>query len=264
MPNEPGPERCPIRRAIPGSIEQREFVYTRHGTVDILTFLEVHTRRMEAAIPEANEAGHLIPVLEAFRREHDRLPGDFLALDGGGSQIADETTHDFAGCGGRWRPRLTPTHASWLHQGEIHNHAFGLPRLKRGSWTGREEYIAHVMASWPEYNRLYAHPFEWTWTNQWLACSYAGAGPFVQAGAGERCAAGSRSTPPEFLALLMSGDTYGGAPCEGDRHAFRAGTPLDEADRAGTGASAEEGTQSIGAIAGPMVGPMGMLGHPPR
>ena len=24
----------------------------------------------------------------------------------------------------------------------------------------------HVAASWPEYNRLYAHPFEWTWTNQ--------------------------------------------------------------------------------------------------
>jgi hypothetical protein len=29
------------------------------------------------------------------------------------------------------------------------------------------------MASWQEYNRLYAHPFEWTWTNpkmrQWYA-----------------------------------------------------------------------------------------------
>jgi hypothetical protein len=38
-------------------------------------------------------------------------------------------------------------------------------KLKRGSWTSREAYIAHVMASWPEYNRLYAHPIEWTWTN---------------------------------------------------------------------------------------------------
>jgi hypothetical protein len=26
--------------------------------------------------------------------------------------------------------------------------------------------LAHIMASWPEYNRLYAHPFEWIWTNQ--------------------------------------------------------------------------------------------------
>ena len=39
-------ERVPIRRAIPGSIEQREFEYVRHGTVNLLTFLLVHTGRM--------------------------------------------------------------------------------------------------------------------------------------------------------------------------------------------------------------------------
>jgi hypothetical protein len=27
--------------------------------------------------------------------------------------------------------------------------------LRRGSWTCRVEYIAHVITSWPEYNRLY-------------------------------------------------------------------------------------------------------------
>jgi hypothetical protein len=35
--------RDPIRRAIPGSIEQREFDYTRHGTVNMLVFLVVHS-----------------------------------------------------------------------------------------------------------------------------------------------------------------------------------------------------------------------------
>ena len=34
-------ERNPIRRAIPGSIEQQEFDYTRHGTVNMLVFLVV-------------------------------------------------------------------------------------------------------------------------------------------------------------------------------------------------------------------------------
>ena len=52
----------------------------------------------------------------------------------------------------------------------------------------------------------------------------------------------------------MTGDTYGKAPREGDRHSFRAGTPLDEADRAGTGASADDGAQSIEARAGPITG----------
>ena len=44
--------------------------------------------------------------------------------------------------------------------------AFESRYLKRDSWAGRQELIEHVLASGPEYNRRYAHPFEWTWTNQ--------------------------------------------------------------------------------------------------
>jgi hypothetical protein len=149
MPTEQGRERCPIRRAIPGSVEQREFEDTRHGPVQILTFLMVHTGRREAAIREANDAVHLIPALEVFRRQPHRLRGVFQVLDGGGSLIAGERTRSFARCGGWERPRLTPAHASWLNQGEILNHVLGL----------------HVMASWPEDNRLYAHPFKRTRRN---------------------------------------------------------------------------------------------------
>src|SRR6516165_12371815 len=54
MPNKQVLERTPTRRAIPGSIEQREFEYTRHGTVCILMFLVVHTGLMEAACLGAN------------------------------------------------------------------------------------------------------------------------------------------------------------------------------------------------------------------
>jgi hypothetical protein len=45
-------------------------------------------------------------------------------------------------------------------------HAFGDRYLKRNSWHDREEFIRHVAEAWPEYNERYAHPFEWTWTNQ--------------------------------------------------------------------------------------------------
>lgn len=166
MPNKQVLERRPIRRAIPGWIEQQEFEYIRHGTVNLLTLLVVHSGRMEAMILAGNDAEHYIPALEAFRQEHRHLRGIFLVQDGGGSHIAAETTAYLDGCRGWWHPRLTPAHASWLNQGELLNHAFGDRYLKRGSWASRDEYIAHVMASWPEYNRLYAHPFEWTWTNQ--------------------------------------------------------------------------------------------------
>ncbi len=67
--------------------------------------------------------------------------------DGGASHIAAKTADYFAECGGWWRPRFTPAHASWLNQGELLNHAFGCRYLERGSWSSREEYIAHVAAS---------------------------------------------------------------------------------------------------------------------
>lgn len=67
---------------------------------------------------------------------------------------------------GWWKPRYTPANVSWLDQAEILIHAFKHHYLKRDSWKSQEEFRSHVMASWPEYNHRYAHPFEWTWTNQ--------------------------------------------------------------------------------------------------
>jgi hypothetical protein len=173
MPNLQVLEREPIRRAIPGHIEQQEFEYTRHGTVNLLLFLVVHTGRMEVAVLGANDAAHYIRALRQFRRRHRGLEGVFLIQDGGASHIAGATADYVEGCRGWWRPRLTPAHASWLNQAEMLVKAFRGRYLKRGSWVQREQFVEHVLASWPEYNELYAHPFEWTWTNnqmrQWFA-----------------------------------------------------------------------------------------------
>ncbi|MFL5350648.1 MAG: IS630 family transposase, partial [Hyalangium sp.] len=58
----------------------------------------------------------------------------------------------------------TPPHASWLDQAELLLRAFAARYLQRGEWASRAELMAHLNASWPEYNRLYAHPFTWSWT----------------------------------------------------------------------------------------------------
>jgi hypothetical protein len=166
VPNFQVLERRPIRRSIPGSIEQQEFDYTRHGTVNLLAFLVVHTGRMRMVVLERNDAANYIPALEQFRCRHRGLRGVYLIHDGGPSHTAGATAAYFDGCHGWWRPRLTPARASWLDQAELLIHAFGDRYLKRGSWRDREEFIQHVMDSWPEYNDLYAHPFEWMWTNQ--------------------------------------------------------------------------------------------------
>lgn len=58
MPNLQALERTPIRRAIPGEIERQEFDYTRHGTVNLLAFLILHSGQMEACCPAHKDAAH--------------------------------------------------------------------------------------------------------------------------------------------------------------------------------------------------------------
>jgi transposase len=166
-------ERDPIRRAIPGSIEQQEFDYTRHGTVNMLVYLVVHTGLMELVFLAKNDAEHYLPELELFRQHHKELRGVFLIQDGGPSHTAGRTARYFAESGDWWKPRHTPANASWLNQAEILIHAFKYYYLKRTSWESQEEFKTHVLASWPEYNHRYAHPFEWTWTNQKMRRWYA-------------------------------------------------------------------------------------------
>ena len=166
-------ERQPIRRAIPGSIEQQEFDYTRHGTVNMLVFLVVQSGLMDLAFLASNDAEHYLVELKLFHRQHKDLRGVFLIQDGGPSHIAGSTRNYFAESRGWWRPRFTPANASWLNQAEILIHAFKHYYLKRASWKNQDEFKTHVLASCPEYNHRYAHPFEWTWTNpkmrQWFA-----------------------------------------------------------------------------------------------
>lgn len=173
IPNCQVLERKPLRRAIPGHIEQQEFEYIRHGTVNLLMILIVHSGKMEAASLPAKDAAHYIEALEDFRRRHRGLAGSFLIQDGDPSHTAAATHAYMAAHRTWWRPRFTPVHASWLDQAELLIGAFGGRYLKRASWHSRQEFLKHVQDSWPEYNRLYAHPFEWYWTNhqmrQWFA-----------------------------------------------------------------------------------------------
>src|SRR5438552_12721256 len=82
LPNFQVLERVPIRHAIPGSIEQREFEYKRHGTVTVLVFLIVHSGQMEAVCFLDKSALHYTEALRHFRRRHRHLKGVYLIQDG--------------------------------------------------------------------------------------------------------------------------------------------------------------------------------------
>src|SRR5207247_629712 len=97
-PNVQVLERDPLRRAIPGAIEQQEFEYTRHGTVNLLFFLIVHSGRLEVATEGSKDAEHYTREMRAFRRRHRHLQGVFLVQDGDPSHTAGATAAYWSGC----------------------------------------------------------------------------------------------------------------------------------------------------------------------
>ena len=173
VPNLQVLERRPIRRAIPGHMEQQEFEYRRHGTVNLLFFLIVHSGDMELAYLPIKDASHYVAALQRFRRRHRNLRAIYLIHDNDGSHTAETTQSYLASHRAWWKPRFTPAHASWLNQAELLIGAFSSRYLKRSSWTSPEQLLDHAHCAAAEYNRLYAHPFQWSWSRpkmrQWYA-----------------------------------------------------------------------------------------------
>lgn len=163
MPNLQVLQRTPIRRARPGQIEKQEFEYVRHGTLNVLMFLRVASGKMELDFLKRKDAAHYQAALRRLRRRHPSWRGVYLIHDGDPSHTA-HSTQQFLHSDPFWRVRQTPAHASWLNQGELLNRAFSRRYLRRHSFSSRAQMRQHLKESAPEYNRLYAHPFRWTFT----------------------------------------------------------------------------------------------------
>jgi hypothetical protein len=150
----------------PGQMERQEFEYVRHGTVILLTGLSVHTGRMWAECLEHNDSAHFQPALRRFLHPYGWAKRIHLIFDEGSSHTSASTEAMLAELAPRVRVLLTPVDASWLNQAESVLTAFSSRYLVRGNWTSRQQMTNHIGRSCTEYNRCFAHPFEWHWTRR--------------------------------------------------------------------------------------------------
>lgn len=157
--------RCPPQPLRPGQISREEFEYRRHGTVTFLVALDVFDGTMRAVCLDRNDQAHFIRALPRLLRSYHGARRVHLILDNGSSHIA-ATTQTYLTTWPRLRYLFTPPHASWLNQAELLLRAFGARYLDHLDVASRCMLIAHLEASWPEYNRHYAHPFSWSWTRR--------------------------------------------------------------------------------------------------
>ena len=155
----PQPMRAP-------HIERQEFEYIRHGIVHFCVELNVYDGQMAGWVLDANDSAHLCPVLEQVFRQHRAARRLHLIWDNGPSHISHATRAFLKDYQPWLRVLYAPAQASWLNQAELLLRAFAQRYLQRGSWQSQRALRAHLLASWPEYNQRFAHPFVWSWTRR--------------------------------------------------------------------------------------------------
>lgn len=148
----------------PGQIERQEFEYHRHGTVNLLAGLSVSTGGMWAECLARNDSAHFQPALRRFLHPFGWAKRIHLILDEGPSHTSASTRAVLHQLAPRVRVLLTPVRASWLNQTELLLDAFSGRYLIRGSWGDQLAMIRHILNGRHEYNRRFAHPFDWRWT----------------------------------------------------------------------------------------------------
>lgn len=157
----------PTQPMRPGQMERQEFEYKRHGIVNFLVLLNIYNGKMRSCCLDKNDSEHLFRALPALLRPFHSFRRVHLVWDGGPSHTSAATTSFLRSRYGSWlRILRTPAHASWLNQAEILLKSFEVRYLQRGDWTSRQHLIDHLYDSTPEYNRLWAHPVQWSWTRR--------------------------------------------------------------------------------------------------
>lgn len=165
IPNLQVLERAGPKQLIrPGQGERQEFTYHRHGTLNLLASLTLHTGHMWAECLDKNDGEHFRPAMRRLFHPYGWAKRIHLISDNGSSHISGDTTAFFKYLSPRVHVLLTPTNASWLNQAEALLKAFSERYLLRGSWCSRAEMIQHILDSTREYNQHFAHPFDWQWS----------------------------------------------------------------------------------------------------
>lgn len=156
--------KYPTRLMSFGRPERREFEYIRHGTLDLLAALVVHTGEVFAGcydrhtrLEVADFFSWLLPQLPRGKKIHLIMDNLKVHQTAEVQQVLDRYSH-------RLEVHWTPYHASWLNQIEIFFSILQRRVLKRGTFLSTDELADKVIAFIEWYSEHEAKPFRWNYT----------------------------------------------------------------------------------------------------
>jgi transposase len=151
----------PGQAVAPGRSARQEFEYVRHGTVSIITALDVRTGQAITEPILRNDSVTFQQFLTMLDACIDPTKDIHVVLDNGSSHVA-KATRAWLDAHPRWHVHWTPVHASWLNQVEMYFSALTRRVVRHGDFPSREDLINKIETYVIDKNTT-AKPYRWTY-----------------------------------------------------------------------------------------------------
>jgi transposase len=160
------PDRLPGR---PGQLRKRSVEYVRQGTRCLTAALFVHTGKVLGMVTATRPKEVFLSFLDLLDAHVPEGQVIHLVLDNLNTHRGQHIEAWRAGHPGRLVIYYLPFHASWLNQIELWFNTLQRRCLRLGDFASGDDLAAKILAFIDVYNRLFAHPYRWTYTGDALA-----------------------------------------------------------------------------------------------
>ena len=148
------------RPMVPGSPEQIDSHYVRHGVLSLYAALFIHSGTVVGRTENRHTHSEFISFLELIDQETSGNQDIHIICDNLSAHKTQEV-EDWFSLYKRFHIHFTATHASWLNQVELWFGILGKKVLERGEFTSKDELAGKIMKFIEYYNRT-GKPFKWT------------------------------------------------------------------------------------------------------
>lgn len=140
--------------------------FKRHGTVNLVAALAVHTGKVIGREVDRNTGANFLKFLKYLDRKFPHVQLHLIMDNCAAHKHKDVTA--WLAKKRKFHVHYTPTSTYWLNQIEIWFSVLTRDILKDGVWHSKKHLVDQLMEYIQHYNETKAKPFQWTYGKQYF------------------------------------------------------------------------------------------------